>query len=233
MVAICAFVAVALTIGAVVVFSGGDDTQTVSRTLERSTTTERADDDRRTSTTERSKRTTTTEVGAGEALAVGEVTIVGDPLPEPPNPGEPDQSIGISVPGLVGTNPAREPSVVPVKNTPTLLVFAAHWCPHCNDELPVIVDWMKGGGADGVEVVIVLTAIDQDRPNYPPAEWLDGFNFTGPVLIDDADSSAATAYGLTGFPMLVAISADGLMVDRVSGEQPTEVLDALAAAARS
>ena len=52
-----------------------------------------------------------------------------------------------------------------------------------------------------------------------------------PALVDDEQSSAA-AYGLSAFPFLVAVNADGEVVARRSGElAPTQLAARLAARA--
>jgi hypothetical protein len=50
-----------------------------------------------------------------------------------------------------------------------------------------------------------------------------------PVLADDEQSSAATAYGLSAFPFFVAVDAGGKVVARHSGELTPAQLDQLAA----
>jgi cytochrome c biogenesis protein CcmG/thiol:disulfide interchange protein DsbE len=116
---------------------------------------------------------------------------------------------------------------------PAVIVFLAHWCPHCQREVPVIVDWLAENGApDGVELLGVATAIDEGRENFPPDEWLEREGWTVPTMVDDADSSTATKYGLTAFPYFVAVDGDGTIVDRRSGELTMAQLEAMIAAAR-
>ena len=50
-----------------------------------------------------------------------------------------------------------------------------------------------------------------------------------PTIADSSDNAAMEALGVSGFPFIVAVDADGKVVARVSGEQPVEALDALAA----
>jgi thiol-disulfide isomerase/thioredoxin len=112
--------------------------------------------------------------------------------------------------------------------TAKLVVFLAHWCPHCQAEVPRLVDWMAGGGVpEGVEVVAVATATSPSRDNYPPSAWLEREGWPSPVLVDSATYDAATAYGLPSFPYFVALDADGNVTARASGELTTAQLDAL------
>ena len=48
------------------------------------------------------------------------------------------------------------------------------------------------------------------------------------MIADDVEQTAAQAYGVTGYPFLTFIDADGNVVARTSGELPVETLQALA-----
>jgi thiol-disulfide isomerase/thioredoxin len=110
----------------------------------------------------------------------------------------------------------------------TMVLFVAHWCPHCQREVPLVQQWVDQGGLpEGVDLVSVSTAIDPSRPNYPPDAWLAREGWTAPVLVD-ADNSAAEAAGLTAYPFFVAVRADGTVVQRTSCELTTDQLDAIA-----
>lgn len=80
----------------------------------------------------------------------------------------------------------------------------------------------------GVEMISVVTAIDPNRPNYPPEVWLARERWQAPVIVD-ADNRIATLYGLTAFPYWVAVGADGTVTQRLTGELTPEQLDALVA----
>lgn len=108
---------------------------------------------------------------------------------------------------------------------PTLVVVLAHWCPHCNAEVPRLNEWRDSGAVpDGLAVVGISTAVESDGDHYPPNEWIDEVDWTWPVIADDADSTAARAFGTRGFPTLLLFDGDGQLRWRASGEQPTEVI---------
>lgn len=165
------------------------------------------------------------------ALVFGAVEVDGAPLPELTDPAS-DSAVGAEAPVLLGQAPDGSPVTVGGASEPTIVAFLAHWCPHCQAEVPVLLDVAEAGGFDGVRLVAVLTGTNADAPNFPPAEWLEGEGWTGDVLVDDEAFSAATAYGLGGYPFLVALDAEGNVVARTSGELPAEQVEALAAAAR-
>lgn len=153
-------------------------------------------------------------------------TPSGDDLPPLPDAG-PDPAVGSPMPTVTGTGMDGEPLTVPTTGRPTMIMYVAHWCPHCQAEVPVVQQWVDDGGLpEGVDLVTVSTAIDERRPNHPPAAWLDGEGWTSPVLVD-GDDSAAQAAGLTAFPFFVAVDADGNVVGRTSGELTPPQLDAI------
>ena len=76
---------------------------------------------------------------------------------------------------------------------------------------------------------MVSTAVDRARPNWPPSTWLREAGLTAPVLADDEQGSAGSAYGLSAFPFFTAVDAEGKVVARDSGELSPAQLDQLAA----
>jgi thiol-disulfide isomerase/thioredoxin len=113
-----------------------------------------------------------------------------------------------------------------------MVVFVAHWCPHCQAEVPRIVALAKAGKVP-VPIVGVATGTDPSAPNYPPSAWLQREGWPYPVLVDTKTATAARAYGLPGYPFLVFVDAQGRVVRRLSGEVApsdlTKLFDALAA----
>ena len=165
--------------------------------------------------------------GTDAALSQG-VVVDGTPLPE--GDGASDPAMGSPAPAVSGFDYAGDPvDIAPGTDGPMLVVFLAHWCPHCNAEVPVLLEWEASGDIPAdLQVVGVSTAVSADRPNYPPDQWLADKGWGWPVIADDAEQTAARAYGLTGYPFLTFIDADGNVVARTSGELPVEQLQALA-----
>jgi cytochrome c biogenesis protein CcmG, thiol:disulfide interchange protein DsbE len=98
------------------------------------------------------------------------------------------------------------------------IALLAHWCPHCQDEVPVVQAWIdSGGGVDGVDLYSVATSMDSTRDNYPPSEWFDREGWTAPVIRDDSSNSVHAAYGSGGFPFWVFVNSDGTVAARVAG----------------
>ena len=163
-----------------------------------------------------------------DAATSGTVAVSGTPLPELTDSAD-DPASGMTFPTLTGVDQSGQPMTISADDGPMMVLFVAHWCPHCQREVPVVQDWVDGGGLPpGVDLVAVSTAIDPQRPNYPPDAWLAREGWTAPVLVD-ADGTAATATGLTAFPYFVAVDADGKVAARTTGELTTDQLDAVAA----
>ena len=155
------------------------------------------------------------------------VTVEGQPLPD--YEGDPDPAVGMTAPTLVGTMYDGTPmEIVPGEGGPMMVVFVAHWCPHCNDEIPVLLEWRDSGAIpEELQIFGVSTAVNPARPNYPPDEWLADFGWDWPTMADDAQATAFRDYGGTGFPYFVIVGADGTVKARNSGELPIEALNEL------
>ena len=163
--------------------------------------------------------------------AYGPVVSEDDPLPSFTST-DGDAADGLAAPVVEGVSPDGDPVTIGEAGEPTLVAFLAHWCPHCQRELPILVDLQTGGDLDGIRTVAVLTGTDPAKPNFPPVAWLDREGWTGDVLLDDDAQTAALTYGLSSYPFLVLLDADGKVVARTSGEVPAADIVALADLAR-
>lgn len=158
-----------------------------------------------------------------EELA-GSPSIEGEALPPAGDPAQ-DPSVGDPSPVVEGQDFEGSSITVGEPGQPELLVFMASWCPHCQDELPELVELMEQDRVpDGVRMTTVVTGLDESRDNWPPDAWLEEENWTGPVLVDDVDGSVAEVFGQPGTPYFVAIDGDGQIAARVSGRLPAEVV---------
>lgn len=165
------------------------------------------------------------------AREVRPLEIDGDPLP-PYVSGVDDPAIGMRPPTIFGEAPDGTGHTVSGDLAdPTLLVFLAHWCPACNEELPVYAELASSGLLpENLNVYAVLTSITPGRPGFPPAQWLadGGWQFDTIVDMPDMDRGgefvASSFYGLTATPFSVLID-DGVVIDRWSGvATPAEIL---------
>jgi len=148
------------------------------------------------------------------------VSVDGDPLPAFDGDSVEDPALGLTAPTVTGENFASEPLRIANDGRPKAIAFVAHWCPHCQAEVPRIEEWLSTTGLpEGVDLYFVSTRVSAPDGNYPPSEWLEREGVSGvPTIADDEGSTALAAYGAGGFPYLVYLDADNNVVLRTSGE---------------
>jgi thiol-disulfide isomerase/thioredoxin len=180
-------------------------------------------------TTTQPRTTVEGQVAAGEFQPVtvdGEaLSLLGDGSGNPAL----DSSMGKTAPTLNGYNFAGTPvSVTPgANNQPLMLVFLAHWCPHCNREVPRLIEWKEQGLVpEGLRVIGVTTASRNDYANWPPSDWIEEMKWPFEVFVDSEEGTAFNAYGVDGFPFIAIVNAEGKVVGRHSGGLELPDLDA-------
>lgn len=181
------------------------------------------------------------------ALAVGAVILIAlvlfggddDDRPEdlafngPPLPayvaGQPDPALGQKAPLVVTEYLDESYAFVGggggPNDTAKLVVFVAHWCPTCQEELPEIAAWVKDNGLPaGVEIVMVSTFPDSARANYPPSEWFAAAGWDAPVAADSSDGEIAQEFGMSSVPSWVLLTDLNFVLERGVGRlQPAQL----------
>ena len=162
-------------------------------------------------------------VSAGENQPV---EVVGEALEALPESGG-DSTIGLTAPTLNGyAFDGSNLSVTPGDGKPYMVVFLAHWCPHCNREVPRLIEWQASGAIPAdLQIIGVSTAVASDRPNYPPSKWVVDKAWPWLVMADSEAMDAANAYGVSGFPFFALVGADGKVKVRGSGELEIDQLN--------
>lgn len=164
--------------------------------------------------------------GGSEPASGGDIaenrpaTTAGSPLPPLPTSGT-DPAIGMPAPTITGQSFDGTPVTIDPASSgnPTAIWFVAHWCSHCQAEVPRIVSLDQQGKLPGtVDIYAVSTSVNTDAPNYPPSAWLSSVGWPFPALADSTEGTAGTAYGLGSFPYLVVTDSAGNVVFRHSGE---------------
>ena len=153
------------------------------------------------------------------------VEVAGDALPEY-SADVADAAVGVIAPVLTGQGFTGN-KITTTPGAPTLLVFLAHWCPHCQREVPLLVQWNRDGLVpSGVDVIGIATSSDPASPNFPPSEWLarEEFPALWPVMTDSGEKTAAAAMGVSGFPFFVLLDSNGKVALRMSGAIEMQVL---------
>jgi cytochrome c biogenesis protein CcmG/thiol:disulfide interchange protein DsbE len=156
------------------------------------------------------------------------VAVTGPALVALPDSGA-DPAVGTVAPVLKGQSFDGTPVTVGPDGHPKLVLFAAHWCPHCQREIPLLATYLKDHPLpSGVELFLVATGTNSAAPNYPPSAWLAKVAWPSPVMADDASFTAADAFGLPAYPFFVALDANNKVVERTDGEISTDDFTQLA-----
>ena len=167
----------------------------------------------------------------GGAVAAAEFQLVkaeGEMLSALEDPDN-DPARGKLAPAVNGFGFDGAPLTIAPTGKPMLVVFLAHWCPHCNAEIPRLIEWKDSGAMPGdLEVIGVSTGARDDAPNWPPSQWVVDKAWPWPVMADSEDQGAALAFGVSGYPGLILLNGDGKVLARRSGEAGIDALKAWA-----
>jgi thiol-disulfide isomerase/thioredoxin len=160
----------------------------------------------------------------------GSVEVTGTPLPSYDSTQNPDPAVGEKIPTLQGTSVFDgEPVTIGPDSgdgKPQAIAFVAHWCPHCQREVPLLVSLAKQGVFDGVHVTAVATGTNAAADNYPPSSWLKNVDWPFSVMADSKTGTAAQAFGLSAYPYFVLVNPDGTVAARGTGELPASQIEA-------
>jgi len=133
-----------------------------------------------------------------------------------------DPAVGMAAPTITASYfDNTEVTIDLADGQPRVVMFMAHWCPHCQDEVSSLVErFATEGIRSDVELLPISTNVDEGAPNYSPSQWLLGEGWSVPVLRDSANNDLAAGFGLSGFPFFVVVDEEGEIVTRRSGAVP-------------
>jgi len=175
--------------------------------------------------------TSTITSNSGDVVTAAEfqpVEAEGEMLVQLEDPND-DPARGKIAPVVNGFGFDGAPLTIAPTGKPMLVVFLAHWCPHCNAEIPRLIEWKDSGAMPAdLGVVGVSTGARDDAPNWPPSQWVVDKAWPWPVMADNEDQSAAVAFGVSGYPGLILLNGDGKVLARRSGEAGIDELKAWA-----
>jgi thiol-disulfide isomerase/thioredoxin len=152
----------------------------------------------------------------------GPVAVEGIPVAVAYPESGPDPAVGLPSPVITALTYDDEEIVIGAPGRAQVLVFLAHWCPVCDQELPTLRDIVSADGVpDEVDLVFVTTGLDPGRPNWPPKRWLDDAGLASVTTVrDDVGDPLMRAYGLRAYPAWAVIDAEGTLVARRQGLLP-------------
>ena len=164
-------------------------------------------------------------VAAG--LPEGEISVVGDSLPQYAGENDDNVALGLAAPTFSAPDQNSEIFQLEKNGNSKALLFLAHWCGYCQQEVQVVQRFIDSNGVPpGIDVIAVATSIDRGRDNYPPQEWLEREGWSE-TQIYDLDREIGEAYGLNAFPYWVFLDKDLNVLARRTGNLPEDMIGAL------
>jgi len=100
----------------------------------------------------------------------------------------------------------------------TMLVFFATWCPHCQNEAPVISELESQ--YDDLRVVMV--GIDGEDSPDEVRQFVEKYDIESPAVYEP---SLGQEYGVSGYPTVYVLDSNNEAVGAHSGEAPREVYE--------
>ena len=102
----------------------------------------------------------------------------------------------------------------------TMLVFFATWCPHCQNEAPIISDMEE----EYENLRIIMAGIDNTQGDNPQEVrgFVDEYGISSPAVYEP---SLGVEYQVSGYPTVYFIDGGGEIVAANSGEAPREVYE--------
>jgi thiol-disulfide isomerase/thioredoxin len=129
-----------------------------------------------------------------------------------------DTAVGSKIPTITGEDFYGNASKIAAADGAQVILVGAHWCPHCNAEIPKVIQWLSEPDAPKVPFTLVTTSAQENAPNFPPSDWVKGLGWKEGVLVDSQAGDAAASLGTSGFPYVIVVDKDGNVVARFSGE---------------
>jgi len=90
-----------------------------------------------------------------------------------------------------------------------LINFWASWCPPCRLEMPDLVRAYEAHKAEGFVVLGVNLTFQDSLPDVQA--FVDEFQMTFPVLLDEQGDVTENLYRLRGLPLSVFVNPDGII----------------------
>lgn len=101
-----------------------------------------------------------------------------------------------------------------------MLVFFATWCPHCQDEAPIISEMEE----EYDNLRIIMIGVDNAQGDNPQEvrQFVDEYDITSPAIYEP---SLGEEYQVAGYPTVYFIDGSGEIVAANAGEAPREVYE--------
>ena len=125
---------------------------------------------------------------------------------------------GLYSPTVDGYDFSGQPLSIENNGRPKIIISLAHWCSHCQEEVQILKkNFSIHGVSSALDAYAVATAIDSNKPNYPPDKWLKKESWPYQIMSDTSDDAIAKAFGVNAFPYWVLVDSEGKVLSRVKG----------------
>ena len=100
----------------------------------------------------------------------------------------------------------------------TMLVFFATWCPHCQNEAPILSE-LEGQYED---LRMVMVGIDGEDDPEKVRQFVERYDIESPAVYEP---SLGEEYGVSGYPTVYVLDKSNEVIGAHSGEAPREVYE--------
>lgn len=147
----------------------------------------------------------------------------GAPTPNPESGGAP--AVGRPAPDFtLAVLGDGEITLSDLKGRPVLINFWASWCPPCRVEMPDLVRAFEQHEDQGFIILGIDLTFQDSVPDV--RAFVEEFEMSFPVLLDETGEVTAEKYRLLGLPMSVFVDREGIIrrihIGAMTGEQIDE-----------
>ncbi len=100
----------------------------------------------------------------------------------------------------------------------TMLVFFATWCPHCQNEAPILSELESQYG----DLRMVMVGIDGEDDPENVQQFVEQYDIESPAVYEP---SLGEEYGVSGYPTVYVLDESNEVIGAHSGEAPREVYE--------
>jgi thiol-disulfide isomerase/thioredoxin len=100
----------------------------------------------------------------------------------------------------------------------TMLVFFATWCPHCQNEAPILSELESQYG----DLRLVMVGIDAEDDPEKVRQFVERYDIESPAVFEP---SLGEKYGVSGYPTTFVLDRSSEVVGAHSGEALREVYE--------
>ena len=100
----------------------------------------------------------------------------------------------------------------------TMLVFFATWCPHCQNEAPILSELESQYG----DLRMVMVGIDGEDDPEKVRQFVERYDIQSPAVYEP---SLGQEYGVSGYPTTYVLDQSNEVIGAHSGEAPREVYE--------